>query len=175
MRLNSISKHLHHRGKAQALVEFALVFPLLLLLIGAGSVLGRAYFVGIEMSNAAREASLYVARNAPYTSGTGTAGTYSYVLPNPDPYTSCPSTTGGAEGGAVDAGCASFAGSALTCPASNISWQITPTSMPQQTGNSVSDSFEVKVTTTCMLPTYLPFMPPTEKIVGTSTSWVQQP
>lgn len=51
-------------SQAQALVEFALVLPLLLLLIIAIIDFGRALFIYSEVSNAAREAVRYGAVNA---------------------------------------------------------------------------------------------------------------
>ena len=44
-------------------MEFALIFPLLLLLVAGASDLTRAFFVGIEISDGARQAALYAASN----------------------------------------------------------------------------------------------------------------
>jgi hypothetical protein len=158
-------------GRGQSLVEFALVLPLLLLLLAGGVDLARAYFVGIEVSNAAREATLYVARDAPYL----TSADYQLVLPPSGSYTGCPSP-GGTEGPAVDAGCASFQGSFLSCPANEMTWEFGPATMPLQSGtNPVSDSFRVTVTATCRLDLLTPLLPPTVTISGSSTSMVVQP
>lgn len=158
-------------ARGQSLVEFALVLPLLLLLLAGGVDLARAYFVGIEVSNAAREASLYVARDAPYL----TSADYASALPTGGSETGCPSS-GGAEGPAVDAGCASFQGSLLSCPASEMTWQFNPSTLPSQSGTDpASDSFKVTVTATCRLDLLTPLLPPAVTIGGSSTSFVVQP
>jgi cell division septation protein DedD len=43
----------------QSLIEFALVFPLLLLLLGGAIDLGRAFFTGVAVENAAKEGALF--------------------------------------------------------------------------------------------------------------------
>lgn len=45
------------------MVEFALILPILLILVAGGTDLGRALFVGIQITNAARAAGLYAAGN----------------------------------------------------------------------------------------------------------------
>lgn len=45
--------------RGQSLVEFALVFPLVLLLLGGGVDVARAYFAGIQVADGARQAALY--------------------------------------------------------------------------------------------------------------------
>lgn len=162
------------RARGQSLVEFAIVLPVLLLLVAGGADLARAYFVGIEMDNAAREASLYVARQAPYLS----SGEYAAVLPSPSPaaFAGCPAA-GGPEGPAIDAGCSSFAGSLLSCPSNEITWTlISPTALPAQASppDPASDSFSFTITARCQLDLLTPLLPPTVTISSTSTSWVEQ-
>ena len=68
----------HHsaRTRGHALVEFALVVPVMLLLVVGGLDAGRLFFSWIEVSNAAREAAAYAAGNPTDTSGiTGHATT----------------------------------------------------------------------------------------------------
>ena len=154
------------------MVEFALVLPVLLLLLAGGVDLARAYFVGIEMSNAAREASLYMARGAPYPSSSA----YAAFLPPGGSYSGCPTTEGGAEGPAVDAACSSFAGTILSCPSNELHWTFSPTSLPTQTPPSpTTDSFLVTVRATCHLDMLTPLLPAVLTVSGTSTSWVIQP
>jgi hypothetical protein len=154
------------------MVEFALVLPILLLLLAGGVDLARAYFVGIEMSNAAREASLYLAREAPYASGPS----YAAELPPGGAYSGCPATAGGSEGPAIDAGCSSFAGSILSCPSNELHWTISPTSLPAQTPPSPgTDSSLVTVHATCNLDMLTPLLPAAVTVSGTSTSWMIQP
>jgi PKD repeat protein len=57
------------RTKGQALVEFALVIPVMLLLVVSGLDAGRLFFSWIEVSNAAREAAAYAGGNPTDTSG----------------------------------------------------------------------------------------------------------
>ncbi|MGB6771416.1 MAG: TadE/TadG family type IV pilus assembly protein [Candidatus Dormiibacterota bacterium] len=52
------------RGFGQSLVEFALVLPVLLVLVAGGADLARSYFVGIEVADGARQAVLFAADNA---------------------------------------------------------------------------------------------------------------
>lgn len=168
--LNFCTKHRTSPAfkRGQSLVEYALVVPALLLLLAGGADLARAYFVGIEVSNAAREASLYVAGNAPYTNSSG----YSAVLPPSGHYTGCPSS-GGSEGPAVDAGCSSYSGSPLSCPSNEVSWTFSPASMPTST-SAPGNSFQVTVVAKCQLDLLTPLLPPHVTISSTSTSWVLQ-
>ncbi len=53
--------------RGQSLVEFALVVPILLLLLSGGADLARAYFVGIQIADGARQAGLYASDNPPVT------------------------------------------------------------------------------------------------------------
>jgi Flp pilus assembly protein TadG len=54
--------------RAQALVEFALILPLLLVLIIGAMDLGRVFYFKIVLTNAAREGANYLSRNpADYT------------------------------------------------------------------------------------------------------------
>ena len=148
-------RRLRGSSRGQSLVEFALVAPILLLLLAGGADLARAYFVGIQVSDGAREASLYIARDAPYTSSSD----YSSVLPSSNPYSGCPSTTGGAEGPAIDAGCGAFGGSFLSCPSSGITWTLSRDTLPSQSGTSpTSDSFKVTVTAVCQLHLLTPLL-----------------
>jgi Flp pilus assembly pilin Flp len=62
--LSKLSARFNRDSQGQALVEFALVLPLLLLLLVAIIDFGRALYVYSEVSNAAREAVRYAAVNA---------------------------------------------------------------------------------------------------------------
>ena len=61
------------RSRGQSLVEFALVAPILLLLLSGGADLARAYFVGIQIADGARQAALYASDNPP-VSGASPSG-----------------------------------------------------------------------------------------------------
>ena len=66
-RSNSHQKK-HICPRAQALVEFALLLPLLLVLIIGAMDLGRVFYFKIILTNAAREGANYLSRNpADYT------------------------------------------------------------------------------------------------------------
>lgn len=60
-------------GKGQSLVEFALIVPILLLLIMGTLDLGRLFYIKIAMQSAAREGAYYLSYNPGDTSGTITA------------------------------------------------------------------------------------------------------
>jgi len=66
------------RGRGQAIVETALLFPLLCLLVLGSSDLGRVFYYSIEVTNAAREGALQGASYDP-VNGNGTA-THSAVI-----------------------------------------------------------------------------------------------
>lgn len=51
------------KRRGQSMVEFALLLPILLILVAGGADLGRALFVGIQVTDAARQAGMYAASN----------------------------------------------------------------------------------------------------------------
>ena len=51
------------KRRGQSMVEFALILPMLLILVAGGADLGRALFVGIQVGDVARQAGLYAAGN----------------------------------------------------------------------------------------------------------------
>jgi len=53
----------HNSLRAQALVEFALLLPILLVLILGAMDLGRVFYVKTVLTNAAREGANYLSRN----------------------------------------------------------------------------------------------------------------
>ena len=53
----------HNSLRAQALVEFALLLPILLVLILGARDLGRVFYVKTVLTNAAREGANYLSRN----------------------------------------------------------------------------------------------------------------
>jgi Flp pilus assembly protein TadG len=63
------SKTLINRGTGQSLVEFALILPLMVLIIAGLFDLGRAFFASITITNAAREGARYGALNPDYITG----------------------------------------------------------------------------------------------------------
>lgn len=64
MRLKSIYyQQKHIRLSAQALVEFALVLPIMLILVLGALDLGRLFYYKIVLTNAAREGANYLSRN----------------------------------------------------------------------------------------------------------------
>ncbi len=120
-----------HRG--QSLVEFALVFPILLLLLAGGADLARAYFAGIQVADGARQAALYA---------------------------SAVGSTGGAYTGSdlrniaeQNAGGASFLG----CPQLHVSFGSTSGDSPPAGYTTVYDQ---PVVVTCTLPLLVPLFPP---------------
>jgi Flp pilus assembly protein TadG len=49
--------------RGQSLVEFALVAPLLLLLLAGGTDLARAFFIGVDVTNGLREGALFAGQH----------------------------------------------------------------------------------------------------------------
>ena len=61
------------RGRGEALVEFALALPVLVVLVAGVLELGRGYAFAMETSNTARDAARYVAGKTATTNGPGLA------------------------------------------------------------------------------------------------------
>lgn len=61
------------KSRAQALVEFALTLPILMLLVAGLLELGRGYTYGVATSDAARDAARYVAGKTSSSNGPGLA------------------------------------------------------------------------------------------------------
>ena len=61
------------KGSGQALVEFAITLPILMLLVAGLLELGRGYSFGVATSDAARDAARYVAGKTSSTNGPGLA------------------------------------------------------------------------------------------------------
>ncbi len=59
----------HHTSRGQSLVEFALIFPILLLMLAGIVDLGRAYSVYTLITNAAREGAQYGTFHSDDTTG----------------------------------------------------------------------------------------------------------
>jgi len=59
------------RGRGQALVEFAIALPILILLVAGVLELGRGYAYAVATSDAARDGARYVAGKTAITSGPG--------------------------------------------------------------------------------------------------------
>jgi hypothetical protein len=85
------------RTRAQALVEFAIALPVLILLVGGTLVVGRGYSLATATSNAARDGARYVAGKAATTNGPGLANMCSIVVADLAAVTSnvtCPRVVG---------------------------------------------------------------------------------
>src|SRR6266446_2991634 len=61
----------HGRSRAQALVEFAIALPILILVVAGVLELGRNYSYAVAMSDAARDGARYVANKTATTNGPG--------------------------------------------------------------------------------------------------------
>lgn len=66
---NGYRKTLVVRGNGQSLVEFAMILPLMVLVIAGIVDLGRAFYASITISNAAREGARYGTLNSGSTPG----------------------------------------------------------------------------------------------------------
>jgi Flp pilus assembly protein TadG len=69
----------HSRSRAQALVEFAIALPILILLVAGVLELGRGYSYAIAVSDAARDGARYVAGKTATTNGPGIAAMCSLI------------------------------------------------------------------------------------------------
>ena len=67
------------KGRGQALVEFAIILPILVLLVAGVVELGRGYTFAMATSNAARDGARYVAGKTSTTNGPGLANMCSLV------------------------------------------------------------------------------------------------
>src|ERR1700716_157377 len=61
----------HRRSRGQALVEFAIALPIIVLLVAGVLELGRGYTFAVATSDAARDAARYVAGKTSTTNGPG--------------------------------------------------------------------------------------------------------
>lgn len=77
---NSIFPIERRKLKAQSLVEFALVLPLLLLLILAAMDIGRMFYTKMVLTNAAREGANYLAYYPNTELEEGFPGTYAAIV-----------------------------------------------------------------------------------------------
>ena len=66
-----ITRTIRHRSRGQSVVEFALLFPVVLLILMVGLDFGRVYLGWINLNNTARIAANFAATNAIAMSGTG--------------------------------------------------------------------------------------------------------
>ena len=81
----------HSRG--QALVEFAIALPILILLVAGTLELGRGYAAAVAASDAARDGARYAAGKAANTNGPGLAAMCSLITADLKAFTanvSCP-------------------------------------------------------------------------------------
>jgi Flp pilus assembly protein TadG len=123
------------RSRGQSLVEFALVAPILLLLLSGGADLARAYFVGIQIADGARQAALYASDNPPNSQAPGSG------------YTS-------AELEAIAKDNAGSAAGLLGCPSGAITVTV-----GSPTAYGTSGSFYQPISVSCALPLLTPLLP----------------
>jgi Flp pilus assembly protein TadG len=123
------------------LVEFALCLPILLLLLAGGADLARAYFIGIEVADGARQAALYAADNPGYTSSQ-----LQMVAEN-------------------------NAGSGvLTCPSSHLTVTAPAPTADPNSPSGASAFTDQTVTVSCALPLLLPLIHSPATITSTVTA-----
>lgn len=125
--------HARTRLRGQSLVEFALVIPIVLLLLAGGSDLARAYFVGTQVADGARQAALYAADNP--------------GAPTSDISAVAEHNTGSNGSG--------LAATVLDCPPSKLLVTVAPAT-PDASATGFDDQ---TVTVTCHLPLLTPLLP----------------
>lgn len=133
------------RQRGQSLVEFALVVPIILLLVAGGVDLARAFFIGIQMTDGARQAALFASEN-------------------PTTYSSA-ELTSIAENNAGQ-------GSVLGCPSVSVTFvnAHSSSSDPANQGDAVTGvpMYAQPVTVTCKMPLFIPLLAPEATIQATS-------
>jgi Flp pilus assembly protein TadG len=85
------------RGRGQALVEFAITLPVLVLLVAGTLELGRGYSFAVETSDAASDAARFVAGKTSSTNGPGLAAMCNLITADLAAVTtniSCPTQVG---------------------------------------------------------------------------------
>lgn len=93
----SSSSSNRQRSRGQALVEFAIALPILLLLVGGTVMVGRGYSFAVATSNAARDGARYVAGKTSTDNGPGLTAMCSVVAADLAAVTSnvsCPTQVG---------------------------------------------------------------------------------
>src|SRR5216684_744746 len=100
VRPSGAARHLPTRwgGQGQAMVEFAITLPILVLLVAGVLELGRGYVFAIATSDAARDGARYAAGKTATTNGPGIAAICSLVTADLKAITStvsCPGTAVG--------------------------------------------------------------------------------
>ena len=83
---------IRHGRKGQSLAEFALVLPVLLLIVLLGLDLGRAYFSWVTLNNAARVAANYAGLNP--DASFAAASTYDGLIRSDGSNATCPIAAG---------------------------------------------------------------------------------
>ena len=142
------SRTLGQRG--QSAVEFALVAPLLIMFVAVGADLGRMFFIGVDLTNSAREGALYASQHAGDVSQT---------------QSQLESQITTIMGGEEQAGT-----SPLKCPAETISFAYSPSSgsspnIPPAAGTSTT----VSITVRCQVSPFVGFKPlPTQYTLKTN-------
>jgi hypothetical protein len=169
------------------LLEFGLALPVLLLFLAGGLDLARAFFVGVETSDEAREATLFISRTAqPF--GYDSLSTYDSYLPAPSG--SCSGSDCTSAPAAAVAEQAFASSGMLSCPIGSTSFTFTPYSntqaplsqtFPVSSGGDeagagyAKDSFTVTARVTCNLPLLTPLLSSPVTIGATSTAYVVEP
>ncbi len=136
------------------------MLPLLLLLVAGGVDLARVYFMGIETSNGAAQAALFVANNS---SNTATpTGPQSFSSAYLEALVS-----------------KSYAGSLLSCASIKVTQNQSPSPSGPTSDNSniypVSGSFYEYVTVSCLFTPLTPFVPMGITLKATSSNFIYEP
>lgn len=129
------------------MVEFAIILPFMVLLIAGGIDLARSYFMGIEISNGASQAALYVATQDQNNS--------SATLP----------TSAQLKTQVIQA----YGGTLLSCPSSDLSVS------QAQNPSSTTSSFRETVTVTCKFQPLTALLPASITLNSSSASYVVEP
>jgi Flp pilus assembly protein TadG len=133
-------------GRAgQSLVEFAILAPILLILVAVGADLGRAFFVGTQVTDTAREAALYAGQHG------NDAGTTESSLT-----TTMLQVMGQAGSGYAVLNCPSWSSPPTQGAAANVTVAFTPANNIPPATNTTT---QVVITTHCVIPALAGFAP----------------
>lgn len=137
------------RNRGQSLVEFAIVLPILLLLISGGADLARAFFVGIQVSDAARGVALYIANHP-----------QAYLASQQQPELLSVAQENASSG-------------LLSCPANGLHVEVASNSPYSDQYTAPGTGVYQQVVVYCKLPLLTPGLPSPVKIEATATALVQ--
>ncbi len=143
--MKGLSRPGRSASRGQSLVEFALLAPILIILLALGSDLGRAFFVGTQVTDTAREAALYAGQH-----GNDSAGTEASLK------TTMLQIMGQEGSGYAVLNCPSWSSPPTEGAAANVTITFSPANNIPPAATTTT---QVTVTTHCIIPALIRFPP----------------